>query len=334
MPTAIPPPAPRLELAPGVRSFLLVGSDKPSPYKGRTDALILVLYDPGTAKAALISLPPDLFVYIPGLTVQRLNAAYVSGGIESLLTTLEYNLGIRPEKYAVIPLDAFTYWVDGLGGVDMTVSEDLWDSCGTVREGRVHMNGQKALCYFRVRSGMEESARNRRQQELLQALYLRLAESGNFSLLPGLYQTYRDRIDTNLGYSEVIDSIPLALYLADPGRIQYFQLPATALETWKLPGSTEAQVFLPRTAGIQDSLGAMLGFLGASQPLTQRVITLVHDLTTSPTATLTPTITQTLTRTITLTPTVTTTRTITPTRTVTRTRTETRTPTPTRTPTF
>ncbi|NTW09467.1 MAG: hypothetical protein HGA28_07865, partial [Anaerolineaceae bacterium] len=251
MPTAIPPPAPRLELAPGVRSLLLVGSDKPSPYKGRTDALMLVLYDPGTAKAALISLPPDLFVYIPGLTVQRLNAAYVSGGIESLLTTLEYNLGIRPEKYAVIPLDAFTYWVDGLGGVDLTVSEDLWDSCGTVREGRVHMNGQKALCYFRVRSGMEESARNRRQQELLQALYLRLAESGNFSLLPGLYQTYRDRIDTNLGYSEVIDSIPLALYLADPGRIQYFQLPAMALETWKLPGSTEAQVFLPRTTGIQ-----------------------------------------------------------------------------------
>ena len=329
VPTPVPPPAPYLNLPAEIKTFLLVGTDKPSPYKGRTDAIMLVFYNPGTAKAAVLSIPPDLFVYIPGLTMQRLNIAYISGGIESLLTTLEYNLGVRPDEYAVVPMDAFTYLVDGLGGVDLTVSEDLWDSCGTIRSGQTHLNGQKALCYFRARAGMDEISRNRRQQAVLLTLFLRLAGSGNLTQLPGLYQTYRDRIDSNLSVDSLLDSIPLALYLADPGRIHFFELSPKALERWELPGESEIEVFLPNTAEIQRSLWDMRSFVASPMPLTQRVITLVHDLTVSPTASLTPTITTTHTntitntRTITLTPTITRTRTITPTRT----------PTPSRTPT-
>ena len=44
--------------------------------------------------ASVISIPPDLFVYIPGYTMQRINTAYPVGGISLVKDTLEYNLGI------------------------------------------------------------------------------------------------------------------------------------------------------------------------------------------------------------------------------------------------
>ncbi len=43
--------------------------------------MYLILYNRRTSMASVISIPPDLFVYIPGYTMQRINNAYPVGGI-------------------------------------------------------------------------------------------------------------------------------------------------------------------------------------------------------------------------------------------------------------
>ena len=77
---------------------------------------------------------------------------------------------------------------------------------------------------MRLRLGDDEIARNRRQQEVMRTVFLRLVEGGNLVRVPELYETYRSAIDTNLTLDEILASLPLALKLGDPSRIGYFQL--------------------------------------------------------------------------------------------------------------
>src|SRR5690606_15393329 len=78
--TPIPPPLTGLVVPEEVRVLVVAGLDRPLPYTGRTDAIALVIYHPRLARASLVSVPPDLFGYIPGYTMQRLYIAYAVGG--------------------------------------------------------------------------------------------------------------------------------------------------------------------------------------------------------------------------------------------------------------
>src|SRR5512142_292880 len=119
--TPIPPPLTGLSIPEEVHILALAGVDRPLPYTGRTDAMTLVIYHPRLARASLISIPPDFFGYIPGYTMQRVYTAYAIGGSRLLDSTLEYNFGLRPDKYAVFNLDSFSQLIDDLGGINVTV---------------------------------------------------------------------------------------------------------------------------------------------------------------------------------------------------------------------
>ena len=59
-----------------VVNLILLGSDQ-RPYEGghRTDTMSILSLDPNNGKATLISIPRDLYVYIPGWRVDRINTA-------------------------------------------------------------------------------------------------------------------------------------------------------------------------------------------------------------------------------------------------------------------
>jgi len=335
--TPIPPPLTGLEIPEEVKVMVIAGVDRPFPYTGRTDALALVIYHPRLARASLVSVPPDLFGYIPGFTMQRMYTAYAAGGPDLMDSAMEYNLGLSPDSYAVFNLDSFEQLINDLGGINVTVLENVRQYCEGIPPGIVLMDGEKALCYMRLRLGEAEADRNRRQQEVLRAVFLRLVENGNFVRVPELYKTYRSSIDSNLTMENILDSMPLAITLGDPSRIGYFQLTEKELRSWEISSQPPATVFLPNRPAMMVLLQKAIDFVTTPSPLSEVVVTLQYELTTSPTLTTTytptPTPTNTLTPTITPSPTrtVTLTRTVTPTRTPTRTRTVTRTTTPTRT---
>ncbi len=340
--TPIPPPLTGLVIPEEVRVLALAGVDRTIPYTGRTDSMALIVYHPRLARASLISIPPDLFGYIPGYTMQRVYTAYAVGGPRLMDSAIEYNLGIRPDTYTVFFLDNFDQLIDDLGGINVTVLENVRDYCPGIPPGVVFMNGEKALCYMRLRLGEDEPSRNRRQQEIFRSVFLRLVESGNLVRVPDLYNNYRSSIDSNLTLDQIMASLPLAIKLGDPNRIGYFQMGERELKVWQLSQQPEANVFLPVRAAMMDFLQQAIDFVTTPSPLSGVVVTLQYELTRSPTPTstytITPTSTSTNTPTRTLTPTQTQTFTATPapTRTITRTPTITRTftVTPTRTKTL
>lgn len=324
----IPLPLADLQVPAGVEVITLVGLDREAPFRGRSDTVLLVLYNLQTARASILSIPPDLFVYVPGQSMQRLNSAYPIGGGKLLAQTLEYNFGLKPQAWAAVHLDDFVYLIDALGGIYVEIQQDLPQHCGGVKPGQVRMDGRKALCYATVRLGMDEAGRNSRQVEVLQAIFQRLVNNGGLVLLPGLFQRFHNSVDVSSSLPDLLNLIPLALRLGEADRFSFFTL-QDATREWDVPGLVASRAFLPRREELRKILISALAFI--AQPSTDgaQLATLQYALTVSATPSRTPTRSATPTRTVppprtrTLTPTMTMTRTVTSTRTPTRIRTST-----------
>lgn len=325
--TAVPPPVQKLNGPPDLQVLALLGTDSDAPYTARTDAVLLLLYSPKNRRAALLSLPPDWMVYIPGYTMQRLQVAYAIGGADGLSQTLEYNLGLKPTHWALVHLNDFSRLVDELGGVRVNVLEDDPELCGGLKEGMLQMDGEQALCYVRWRSGSDEFARNRRQQEILWKIFFGLVENGNLIKLTSLFETYGTTVESSLRLEDLLKLAPLALEFGDPQRLKFYTLAEEDLTVWALPGQSAARVFLVNPEGVQRTLSRVISFLSEPSASSNYVATVIRAATLSATPTDTPTPTNTLTRTVTPYPTITQTPTVTFTRTPSRTVTETKTPT-------
>lgn len=173
-----------------------------------TDSILLVSIDPVNNKMALLSLPRDLWVKIPGDGYQKVNAAYAYGkegssakslagqeqdGLSLLDQTVEPVLGIPIHYHVVVDFKAFQQAVNAVGGVDANVSpsltayEDFWVE-GTsqhyllnVPAGQQHFDGTKALYYARERHNDSDFVRAQRQRLLLGALRDKVMSLGTFS---------------------------------------------------------------------------------------------------------------------------------------------------------
>ncbi|MBA3875196.1 MAG: LCP family protein, partial [Anaerolineae bacterium] len=101
----------------------------------RTDTMIIVSINRTTNTVSMLSLPRDLFVYIPGWTMQRLNLAFThgnqvgwtGGGFGLLRQTIFYNFGINVHYYIEVKLSGFKQIINTLGGVNLTVDCAIQD---------------------------------------------------------------------------------------------------------------------------------------------------------------------------------------------------------------
>ncbi|MBX0327494.1 LCP family protein, partial [Oscillochloris sp. ZM17-4] len=196
-------PAPGQPAAPAPVTVLLLGSDRRPGEEAtpRSDAIIVARVEPARGRVAILSLPRDLWVDIPGHGQGRVNAAYLWGehdgppgaGMALAKATVGDLLGVPIDYAAAVDFRGFIGLVDSLDGVTVDVEAPLVDdyfptaSYGvtTVRfaPGLQQMDGATALTYCRVRHPDDDFARHRRQQAVLLAIAARLRERGGLDNL-------------------------------------------------------------------------------------------------------------------------------------------------------
>jgi hypothetical protein len=149
--------------------------------------------------------------------------------------------------------------VDTMGGVDIPVHcrlSDYWpypDENGeypilTMEPGVHHMDGETALWYARSRKTTSVFSRERRQQQVLQALWHKAREAGMLSRVPALWKQGRDMVETDLTLADVLDLARIALTLEDEN-VRFYNIGADVITPWTTPYG--GAVFLPRWEGIQ-----------------------------------------------------------------------------------
>lgn len=273
-PTPIPSPARALGFPAGVVNILLLGSDRrPNSTSFRTDVIIVASLHPREGTVALLSIPRDLYVYLPGYSMQRVNVAfrlgdsigYPGGGPALLADTIRYNFGIPIHHYAKVEMDGFATLVDSLGGVTVHVNcsyrdwrlrspnlnpnvEANW-VLYTVRPGVVEMDGDLALWYARSRRLSSDFDRSRRQQEVLRAIYRQVLQLGLIPRLPDLYSDLRSIVSTDLSLGDLLELAPLAAQVTTADIRSRF-VGRDQVTSWRVP-SSGAQVLVPQPGPIQ-----------------------------------------------------------------------------------
>jgi polyisoprenyl-teichoic acid--peptidoglycan teichoic acid transferase len=218
-------------------NFLFLGVDQRCNEDGptHTDSIIIATVDPVSMSAALLSLPRDLWVEIPGFGVDRVNQAYYfgqayeypGGGQALAMETVEALLGIPVDYYVTVNFQGFVNAVDLIGGIQLNVPEaiddpDYPDNCYgydpfSIEEGFQRLNGQTALKYARTRATFGGDVdRAQRQQHVLLAVRDQILNLNQLPRLfiqaPQLWRTFQDNLDTNLALE---DALELALLVQE-----------------------------------------------------------------------------------------------------------------------
>lgn len=162
----------------------------------RSDTIILVHTEPDQRKAIFLSFPRDMWVDIPGMGEDKINAAFSGGiqhfGAQRVARTVTKLTHMPIDHIMYVGLAGFQGLVDALGGVDMCVPYPMQDPLTglDIQAGCQHFNGYTALAYVRTRhqpcDTIPDFARISRQQQFLRAVIAKLLRPSELLKLPSL----------------------------------------------------------------------------------------------------------------------------------------------------
>ncbi|MEN3314026.1 MAG: hypothetical protein V7605_260 [Acidimicrobiaceae bacterium] len=191
-----------------VMNVLLVGSDSRDRLSGdlaqqagkdevsgqRSDTIMVLHVDSKAQKAALLSIPRDLYVRIAGGTKSdRINSSFASGGPQTLIQTIKDNLGIQINHYMEVDFVGFRDIVNTVGGVSVYVpapARDTMSGLDIKNPGCIRFDGDVGLSWVRSRhyeyfeSGKwrtdpsSDLGRIQRQQDFIRRMMRKAVSSG------------------------------------------------------------------------------------------------------------------------------------------------------------
>jgi LCP family protein required for cell wall assembly len=192
------------------QTVLLAGLDR-SRY---TDALMLAKVR-ADGSTAVVSLPRDSWVGVPGHGKQRLNLVYREYGLPALVETVYRLTGVRADHYALMDMAGFGELADVVGGVPVCLRAATADNRtgASFPAGEQTVSGDKALAFLRQRFGLPNGDLDRmaRQQVFLRSL------AGLLRAHPDTLSAALDVVRARARLDPKWDLLGLAAQLRGPG---------------------------------------------------------------------------------------------------------------------
>ncbi|MDN4482251.1 LCP family protein [Demequina lignilytica] len=171
------------------RTYLIVGSDSRDGWAddgtegARTDTIML-LHVPESGPTALVSIPRDSYVAIPGYQDNKINAAFAFGGAPLLVETVEGLTGLTVDLYLEVGFTGVADMVDAVGGVELCYDRDVDDKLSRLEwEAGCHeADGATALAFSRMRYSdpLGDIGRTQRQRQVVSAVASEALAPGTF----------------------------------------------------------------------------------------------------------------------------------------------------------
>jgi LCP family protein required for cell wall assembly len=255
------------------QTIMLLGSDEradtPETEPGefgdpRSDTVILVRLDPSKGATALMSLPRDLKVDIPGRGEGKLNDAYSYGGPKLVVDTVKKLTGLRINHVINVDFGGFIKIVDRLGCVYTDVDRS-YQSSGieyayiNIDAGYQKLCGDDALAYVRFRHEDNDLIRGARQQEFLRQAKEQFTAGELFADRDRLLQIFGEYTESDIDSREdTLQLLKLALAsLDEPVREVHFE--GTIGETFVTASHNQVRRLTEDFLGVRDTEGPRSG---------------------------------------------------------------------------
>jgi len=245
---------------PGRIEVLLLGLDRAPDGSdiARTDTMIYLAAWPAEGRAALLSIPRDLWVAIPGVGENRINAAHFFAEAETAgrgpygaMTTINQHFGTDARYFVRVRFSAVESFVDAMGGLSLRLESPM----GGLPAGEHRLSGTQALAFVRNRQGTDDFFRMAQAQVFIRALLDQLLEPRSWPVVPLALAASRGGADTNLPLWQW-PRLAIALLRAGGSGIETFRIEremVTGFVTQK-----GAQVLAPHWGPIRELVGGML----------------------------------------------------------------------------
>ncbi len=275
-------PAPVVETSSGpsfawaeTENFLILGTDRRGAGGSwRTDSIMVVGIDRANSRVAVLSVPRDLWVQIPGSGWSRINTAdYIGesalttpGGGPALISQILYNtFGVQTHHWVRVEMNGFVDIVNAVGGVDVTLdcpfyepifnlTTNQWDYF-TLPAGKVHLDGESAYWFVRLRMRESDIGRAKRQRTFLWALRDQALNANLLVRFPELWSAFQNTISTDLSLLQMIELARFGLEL-EAANVRAAGLSYPELGNWTTAeGASVLRIVDPaRAQGIVDGI--------------------------------------------------------------------------------
>ncbi|MGK7871975.1 MAG: LCP family protein [Xenococcaceae cyanobacterium] len=224
-------------------------------FKGLSDTMLLLRFDPDKEKFTVLSIPRDTQTYVKGHGVTKINVANYFGGpalsAEAISNLLE---GVSVDRYVRVNIQGIEQLIDALGGVTVYVPKDMKYTDHSqhlyidLKEGEQHLDGEKAVQFLRFRyDKLGDIGRVQRQQMLMRAVVEQALKPQVLLRVPEILSIIQSYIDTNLTVEELV---ALGGYAAQTKRsnVQMLMVPGR----FSGDGKEEVSYWLPNRRRIRE----------------------------------------------------------------------------------
>ncbi|AQQ54220.1 LCP family glycopolymer transferase [Planococcus lenghuensis] len=185
-------------------SVLMLGVDERENDRGRSDTMIVATINPETQSMKMVSIPRDTYTEIIGYgTMDKINHAYAFGGIEMSMATVENLLDIPIDYVVQVNMEGFKDIVDAVNGVNVNNSLAFDE----FPAGEVHLNGEEALAYVRMRKEdpRGDFGRQDRQKQVIQGVMKKGMSVNSLTNYKDIFNALGDNVRTNMTFNEMVE---------------------------------------------------------------------------------------------------------------------------------
>lgn len=193
-------------------------------FKGLSDTIMIVSIDAKNKSVKIVSILRDSYVAIDGRKNQKITHAYSFGGAPLAIKTINENFNMNITDYATINMHKLADAINILGGIDIEITESemnqinqeaLYGDPNAQRGaalvknyGQVHLDGDQAVIFCRLRKQDSDDARSNRQKMVINAL-LTQARKVSPSKYAEVVKTMMSLCETSVSFSDIMSLVPL-----------------------------------------------------------------------------------------------------------------------------
>ncbi|MFC0561034.1 LCP family glycopolymer transferase [Halalkalibacter alkalisediminis] len=172
----------------------------------RSDTLILLTINPHLESVHMVSIPRDSYTEIRGnRTKDKISHAHSIGGMETSIRTVENFLDVPVDYFIRVNMDSFKDVVDAVGGVEVENHLDFTFYDVHYPKGVIHLDGEKALGYSRMRhlDPKGDFGRQLRQRQVIEAVMEKGSNLSSITHFDDLFKVIENNVKTNLTLDEM-----------------------------------------------------------------------------------------------------------------------------------